>query len=244
MSFQTSAESLRAKAHLTDVPTTALVGAAVLLVVCVASACLTFLSCSSTPAFEVVTAAEADDGSDAAPGGTGGIVRSSASEANAELSAEKEPAALIQVHVAGAVQKPGVYVLSEGDRVNDAVMKAEGFADDACGDAVNLARPLVDGEQIYVPTVEEVSQGETAGIAADADATGSPMGGNTTSALVNINTADASQLEQLPGVGPSTAAAIIHERETNGLFAAPEDLMRVTGIGEKKFEKVRDLICV
>jgi competence protein ComEA len=133
------------------------------------------------------------------------------------------------VHILGAVERPGLYGVREGDRVIDAVAAAGGFTDSADQSQVNLARFLVDGEQLYVPTVGE----------APASAPGVTAQGK-----VNINTADASALETLPRVGPAMAARIIDWREVNGRFAAIEDLMSVTGIGQKTFDGLKELVTV
>ncbi len=137
--------------------------------------------------------------------------------------------AVIFVHILGAVERPGLYSLREGDRAIDAVAAAGGFTDVADHAALNLARFVVDGEQIYVPAL-----GET------------PVGGSGLNAQgkVNINTADAPALETLPRVGPALAARIIDWRNANGRFASVEDLMSVTGIGQKTFDGLRDLVTV
>ena len=141
---------------------------------------------------------------------------------------------IIVVHVSGAVASSGVYELPEGSRVSDAIDAAGGMVDDASEDALNLARGLVDGEQVVVPTVEEHMQE----LQAAADGGASPSG------KVNINTATAEQLDTLPGIGESTAQKIIADREANGPFASPEDLKRVSGIGDKKYAELADLITV
>lgn len=155
----------------------------------------------------------------------------------AEATQSAEPAPLV-VHVAGAVQRPGVYQLPCGSRVADALQAAGGGVDGADAHAVNLARVLTDGEQIYIPTVEEVA----AGVAAPPAATGASSGGAASGAMVDVNRATASELETLPGIGPSTAQKIVDDREKNGPFATPEDLMRVPGIGPKKFEALKDMV--
>ncbi len=140
--------------------------------------------------------------------------------------------AALLVHVDGAVAVPGVYELSDGDRVKDAVEAAGGLAEGADTSGMNLAARVADGDKVYVPL-----EGEEA---PDADAGGS----GTREPLVNINTATEEELDELPGVGESTARAIVEDRERNGPFALPEDLMRVSGIGEKKFERLEAMICV
>ncbi len=133
----------------------------------------------------------------------------------------------LYVHVLGAVPRPGLYVLREGDRIVDAVAAAGGFADDADRGALNLARLLADGEQLIVPVA-----GETPATAQ----------GGSTSGLVNLNTADAATLDTLPRVGPAMATRIIDYREANGPFTALEDLLGVTGIGDKTLEGLRGLV--
>ena len=160
-----------------------------------------------------------------------------ADEAVAPSSSEPEAVevkAQVDVYVTGAVANPGVYSLDEGLRVCDAVEAAGGLTEDADASTVNLARVLSDGEHIALPTKAEVETALAQGSA----------GGAVASSLVNINTADASALETLSGVGSATAQAIISDREQNGPFSTIEDLMRVDGIGEKKFAKLKDSICV
>lgn len=165
------------------------------------------------------------------------------------------------VHVAGAVSKPGVYQLPQGARVIDAINKA-GPAGDADLDSLQLAAPVPDGKTIYVPLkpAAAVQAGSTTpGSApgtpvASADGTGrnaftpqtgaKAAGAATVTGLINVNTADQSQLDTLPGIGPSLAQRIIQYREANGPFRAVEDLKNVSGIGDKKFEDIKDRITV
>ena len=151
--------------------------------------------------------------------------------------AEKDEEEVLIVDVSGAVASPGVFKLSAGARVQDAIERAGGLAGDADLSTLNRAASLADGQKIYVPR-----QGEAASAAGAVVGTGDGAPG--VSSLVNINTADETALDALPGVGPSTAAAIIEDRNANGPFASVEDLMRVSGIGEKKFEKLKSAICV
>lgn len=138
----------------------------------------------------------------------------------------------ILVHILGAVERPGLYELAEGDRAIDAVAAAGGFLDTADQRQLNLARFVVDGEQIAVPAIGEIPD-------AVPGVPGSAAGGK-----VNINTADEAALDTLPRVGPAMAARIIAYRETNGRFTTIEDLMNVTGVGDKTFEGLRDLVTV
>lgn len=141
--------------------------------------------------------------------------------------------ATIYVHILGAVNRPGLYRLRDGDRAIDAVAAAGGYAEDADRRQLNLARFLSDGEQIYVP-----AEGEALGPAGGGAASGT-VGGK-----VNLNTADATALETLPRVGPALAARILAWREANGRFTSVEDLLGVSGIGEKTFAGLKDLVTI
>jgi competence protein ComEA len=135
------------------------------------------------------------------------------------------------VHVAGAVVAPGVYELAPGSRIRDAIVAAGGPTPDADANAINLAATVADGSRVYVPIVGEVVPSVAPG-----DPTSPPDG------PVDVNRATAEELDRLPGVGPSTAAAIVTERERNGPFVAVDDLDRVPGIGPAKLEALRDLV--
>lgn len=161
------------------------------------------------------------------------------SRGDGPLSDESEIQEVV-VDVTGAVMAPTVARLPAGSRVDDAVLAAGGYAEDADLAAINRAALLVDGQKVHVPRVGEASAAEGSGSGFGQDVSAASDG----SGLVNINTADASALDALPGVGPATAEAIIKDREENGPFASTEDIMRVSGIGEKKFENLKDAICV
>lgn len=168
----------------------------------------------------------------------------SSSDANGlpDEEATAEAKGAIVVDVAGAVASPGVVELKDGARVADALGAAGGLAEDADLTSVNRAARLTDGQRVYVPRVgEQVAPVEGDG---SAGAAGEGTQSTATGQAVNINTACLAELDALPGVGPATAQAIIDDREANGPFTAPEDLMRVSGIGEKKFEKLKSSICV
>ncbi|WP_341358158.1 ComEA family DNA-binding protein [Georgenia sp. M64] len=147
------------------------------------------------------------------------------------------------VHVAGAVARPGVVELPAGARVGEAVEAAGGASPDAELAAVNLARPLVDGEQVFVPVQGQGVPGSQAGPApglssgsgADAPAAPSP---------VDLNTATAAELDALPGIGPALAERILQWRETNGPFGTVDDLDAVSGIGPTTMERLRELVSV
>lgn len=137
--------------------------------------------------------------------------------------------ALLYVHLSGAVAEPGLYMLDGGARVVDAVAAAGGFAPGADEAAVNLARPLSDGEQLHVPAVGEAS---APGVEESGDG------------RVNLNSADLAALDTLPRIGPAMAQRIIDWRDANGRFTAVEDLLAVPGIGDKMLESLRDLVTV
>lgn len=165
----------------------------------------------------------------------------SGDEANATSATSPAPAAIV-VHVDGAVAHPGVYSLTGSVvRVADAVSAAGGLSEDAVTDGVNLAAPVVDGSKVHIP---HAGDGGQTPATSDAGAGTPASDASSASGLVNINSADASALDTLPGVGASTAAAIIEDREQNGPFTSVDDLMRVSGIGEKKFAKIKGHICV
>ena len=155
------------------------------------------------------------------------------------VSAADPPATLadgpVIVHVAGAVLLPGVYELVPGARVDDAIRRAGGPTDVAELGRINLAAPVVDGDQIYVPEI-----GEEVPIPAPG---ASPVGAEQPPAApVDVNRASAAELETLPGVGPATAAAIVAERDLNGPFASFDDLERVPGIGPAKLARLAGLV--
>ncbi len=157
-------------------------------------------------------------------------------EPDQSLAEQEEPACV--VHICGAVNRPGVYALPEGSRVCDAVEAAGGLSEEASGSSVNQAERLVDGMQIVVPTLEEVKNG---GYTWGAAAKG---GGETEDGLVNINTASREELMQLPGIGETRAEAILNYRQEQGRFQTIEDIMKVDGIKEASFEKLKELITV
>ena len=182
---------------------------------------------------------------------------SAGSTGRAELSdASSEEAKTLVVHICGAVSAPGVYELPAGSRIIDAVEAGGGFlpeADEAC---CNLAEEIVDGCQIYIMTKSEsCADGQTekkAGIQTSPDSdmqtTDRNVRSNSTPALenglVNLNTADVAALMTLPGIGESRAKAIISYREQHGAFAQIEDIMKISGIKQAAFSKIKDKITV
>ena len=154
---------------------------------------------------------------------------------------------IITVHVAGAVKNPGVYRLKYGSRINDGIVAAGGATSAANLDVINLATVLNEGEQIYVPKRGEkphvITNRPQVGGAGGAGGAGgvAGAGGAANSAvpqLININLASVVELEQLPGVGPATAKAIVAYREKNGAFLKVEDLLKVRGVGPAKLSEI------
>jgi competence protein ComEA len=133
----------------------------------------------------------------------------------------------VTVHITGEVNVPGVYELAVGARVEDAIAAAGGLTDDADDRSINRAAVVTDGQQIIVNNSPEPISPSAAG-----------------GALININTAEISELTRLHGVGEAIARAIVDHRERHGPFLAIEQLMNVSGIGERSFERMRDFITV
>ena len=151
----------------------------------------------------------------------------------------------IKVHIAGAVQKPGVYKLNADCRVNDAVSMAVALPT-ADLNSLNLAATLTDGQKITVPELKQaVPTGNSALFSAPPGSSQSTeKNSSTQGGLININTADQSEIESLPGIGPALAGRIIQYREENGPYRVPEDIKNVSGIGEKRYEDIKDKITV
>lgn len=168
-----------------------------------------------------------------------GVVESGAEELKIEQAEEQaEEPTTVFVHVTGCVKNPGLYELAEGARVKEAIDAAGGFGDTAATDSINLARVLTDGEQIVVTDKAAQTNAQPSGdAAASASSTSSAAPGK-----ISINTATKEELMELDGVGEVTAEKIIAYREENGGFQKIEDLMNVSGIGEKRFDAVKDSI--
>lgn len=143
----------------------------------------------------------------------------------------------ITVYVTGAVNQPGIVTVPEEARVADAVNACGGVLPTAALDQVNMAQKLKDGQQVRVPE-------KSADAAAAAGGAGNQEKGTDASGRVNINLADEKTLDSLPGIGPAMAKRIIDYRNTEGMFQSPEDLKKIKGIGDAKFEKLKDKITV
>jgi competence protein ComEA len=148
-----------------------------------------------------------------------------------QVSSSPSPTITLIVDVAGAVREPGVYEFAEGDRVIDAIERAGGSMPKADLSLLNLAAPLADGTQILVPKTGAAAVGVPGAVAA-----------GSSSGLININSASATELEALSGIGEVLAATIVEYRTQNGPFASVEDLMDVSGIGPATLDEIRDQV--
>ena len=182
--------------------------------------------------------------------------------ADAEESEEttKEEINKIIVHVSGAVNKEGIVELEENSRIADAISQAEGLKENADTKNINLAFKLEDGMKIYIPTIEESQkaneQNQKENVIDETSKYVTSSGGVIQeqqtnknvdvkkSEKININTATQTELETLPGIGPSTSLKIVNYREENGKFKSIEEIKEVSGIGDAKYENIKDLICV
>lgn len=188
--------------------------------------------------------------------GSGAQASAAAQGADIAGAAERENVTDVSecyVYICGAVKEPGVYRMSQDDRIYAVIERAGGFSEAACEDYVNQALKVADGLKIWIPTIEEAKKaasGEALSAADSGGLTYPPLpeedstGGQSGSGLVNINTAGEEQLCTLTGIGKAKAQAIIAYRMEHGNFARPEDIMNVTGIKQSGFEKIKDGICV
>jgi competence protein ComEA len=157
---------------------------------------------------------------------------------------QKEPAAKgnkenVIVDVKGEIKQPGVYHSNQNERVMDVIERAGGLTDNADQTQVNFAAHVQDEMVIYIPAKGEVTAGPVTSPVSSGTSTGTDGGKK-----ININKADENELQNLPGIGPAKAASIISYREENGLFQTIEDLKKISGIGDKTFEKLKESITV
>ena len=213
-----SLDSLKRHLNLSKMSKPALIGIVAVFVLVAVIAGARFLGTATANGFEVAKAEVAEGGS--------------------QGSAETGEETPLFVHVSGEVANPGLVELPSGSRVANAIQAAGGLTGEADPVSVNLARPLTDGEQIIVAAKFGGEGAETQ--VGDQPATTRGM----QSGLVNVNTADASQLATLPGIGEALASRIVADRQVNGPFSSIEDVKRVSGIGDKKFEAISSSICI
>lgn len=152
---------------------------------------------------------------------------------------------IIMVHIIGGVVKPGVVKIKEGGRIEDAIEAAGGLTEDSDISNVNLAYVLDDGVKVRIPTIDnEGKETEETYISEDSGKNVILQEDEKVGSIVNINKATQTELETLPGIGPSLAGRIISYREQNGKFKKIEDIKNVAGIGDSKFENIKDFIKV
>lgn len=259
MPFVDSSESMKARLHISEASKTARVGVVVMAVALLGLGGYNIGQLLGGEAFSLESSADVSAETNMDDAADSRSLPDAASSAKAELQTYDESTAAseavasssaaqstLYVFVSGAVVAPGVYELPATARVDDAVRMAGGFSSDAKDDAVNLARQMQDGEQIYIPTLDQAEeyspepfqeQSKNVPDAGQAGSSASPQ-------AININTASEEELQALPGVGPSIAAKIVASREAEGAFASVDDLTRVSGIGAKKLEALREYACV
>lgn len=157
----------------------------------------------------------------------------------------------IVIYVAGAVKNEGIYELYENSRIADCIEKAGGLTEDANIRNINLAYVLEDGMKVYIPKNSDKNdvKDETSTYVSKENGntdinTSTSKSTNTQSSKININTASQTELETLPGIGPSTATKIINYRKENGKFTNIEDIKKVSGIGDSKYAQIKDFIKV
>lgn len=159
-------------------------------------------------------------------------------EGEAALESGEDTEETVFVYVCGAVNAPGVYELRKDARVFEAIGTAGGMTEEAAAEAVNQARTVEDGEQIYIPTVQE-AQMRGAGVLED-----TVTGNADVSGKVNINTAGKEELMTLTGIGEAKAQSILDYRGEHGKFRSAEELMQIEGIKEGVFNKIKDDITI
>ena len=165
-------------------------------------------------------------------------------DSSTQESKTEDEEELVIVHVTGEVKKPGVVRVKEGSRVEDIVKAAGGLTENADISNINLAYVVEDGTKIRIPSTDDEKQEEYITQSIGEGIIMQEESNNSRSSIVNINTASETELEELPGIGASIAGRIIEYRNKNGKFKSIEDIKNVTGIGDSKFEKIKESIRV
>ena len=220
MSFLDEVDSLRSKLHLSSINPFMLIGLMLILLIVVG-----FAVYSASSFF--MNGFSSDDSNAL-------VIEKNNPSGNEETNTDSVKPKTLFVHVGGAVVNPGLYELAEGSRVKDAIDAAGGLKEDADLDSINLAEQLDDGVHLVVSTAQ--TQDTNTGLASDTKV--------QSSGKVNINLASVSELKSLDGVGDATAQKIVDYRQNQGRFTKIEDLKNVSGIGDKKYEALKDKICV
>ena len=160
------------------------------------------------------------------------------------IKKDEEEEDIMAVHVTGEVKKPGVVKVKEGSRIEDIIEAAGGLTENADTTNINLAYMVEDGMKIRIPSSNEEDIEENYISVDSGKRVIMSDESNNSSLIVNINTANETELEQLPGIGPSISSKIVDYRNQNGKFKNIEDIKNVTGIGDSKYEKIKDFIKV
>ncbi len=162
-----------------------------------------------------------------------------------------EEASKIAIHITGEVKKTGIIYLEKGARIADAIAEAGGATKNANLDQVNLAYVLEDGQKIYIPNKKEkievgeyIIENSGNNVLVENGKSSSANSSKGVGGKVNINSANQTELETLPGIGPSLAQRIIEYREVNGEFEKIEDVQNVKGIGDSKYNNIKEKICI
>jgi competence protein ComEA len=162
-----------------------------------------------------------------------------------ENQADSAGSAMIYVDIGGEVRNPGVYTVVEGTRLFEVIKAAGGLTDKAFTEQINQAEVVIDGQKVVIPSFEDNNGTAAFGSSGNIGGTGEPAAlGKDSQGRININLADSSVLQEIPGVGPATAEKIIAYREEKGKFSKIEDIKMVSGIGNKTFQKMKDKITV
>lgn len=225
MDFQDYARSAQRRLKVGELRPPLLVGLALICVIAVGVLFAGVAGIGAPTGFSVVEAAAAEEAAD-------------------EQAVSVEAPATIFVHVTGCVAQPGLCELPAEARIADAIQAAGGFTEEASEGSLNLAQALADGEQVRVPSRDEASAAAASPGAMGGDAGASAGSDASVVGKVNLNTADAAQLQTISGIGEAKARKIIAYREANGRFMSVDDLLNVSGIGEKTLASMRDQICV
>lgn len=227
MSFQDYVEDLGSKAHMGDLNRSTLIGIIVIMVIAILFIIFNLVGSPSSEEVSIDVAEAADLQND-------------------EVTENPDGTNEICVHVVGCVNEPGIYYLSEGSRIADAIEAAGGMTEDAHASYLNLAEMLEDASQIDVLSKSEydlmVKQGSED--VSNRGYEGVPATRDDANGKININTASPSELQKLSGIGESKAKKIVEYRDKNGLFKSVDELTKVSGIGDKTLESIRESICI
>lgn len=192
-------------------------------------------------------------GQDSASVNTENSLQSSTSISSDTKFGENTEISVIKVYICGHIKTPGVYDIGNGSRLVDLVSLAGGATEDACLEAINLAQILADSQKFYIPSLDEIKNGVPSFVNEWEDITSNSNDSSSTdmansqsfqNKVININFASLSELVQLSGIGNVIAQNIIDYRNKYGQFKSKEELKNVKGIGEKKFEEIKDFISV